>query len=67
MCRARAEVGGGCGGMSLSASSPSPRLISDELWALVEPLIPPRRPAVRGRTGGKRPVGRSADGALKMR
>src|SRR5215203_3397993 len=32
-----AEVGGGCGGMSSPASSP-PRLISDELWALVEPL-----------------------------
>ncbi len=40
--------------MSLSASSPPPRLISDELWALVEPLIPPRRPAVHGRTGRPR-------------
>ncbi len=37
--------------MSSSVSSPPPRLISDELWALVEPLIPPRRPAVHGRTG----------------
>ncbi len=36
--------------MSLRASSP-PRLISDELWALVEPLIPLRKPAVHGRTG----------------
>ena len=36
-----------------SASSP-PRLISDELWALVEPLIPPRPPAVHGRTGRPR-------------
>src|SRR3712207_3127477 len=27
-------------GMSLPASSPPSRLISDELWALVEPLIP---------------------------
>ena len=26
--------------MSLPASSPPSRLISDELWALVEPLIP---------------------------
>jgi transposase len=37
--------------MSSSVSSPPPRLISDELWALVEPLIPPRKPAVHGRTG----------------
>ena len=36
-----------------SASSP-PRLISDELWALVEPLIPPPRPAAHGRTGRPR-------------
>jgi transposase len=36
--------------MSSSVSSPPPRLISDELWALVEPLIPPGRPAVHGRT-----------------
>jgi transposase len=40
--------------MSLSASSPPPRLISDELWALVEPLFPPRRPAAHGRTGRPR-------------
>ena len=40
--------------MSSSASSPPPRLISDELWALVEPLIPPRRPAIHGRTGRPR-------------
>ncbi len=37
--------------MSSSVSSPPPRLISDQLWALVEPLIPPRRPAIHGRTG----------------
>jgi transposase len=36
-----------------SVSSP-PRLISDELWALVEPLIPPPPPAVHGRTGRPR-------------
>src|SRR3712207_6110024 len=36
--------------MSLPASSPPPRLISDELWALFEPLIPPQPPAVHGRT-----------------
>jgi transposase len=48
-----AEVGEGCGGMSSPASSP-PRLISDDLWALVEPLIPARRPAVHGRTGRPR-------------
>ncbi|MGY1672949.1 IS5 family transposase [Geodermatophilus sp. SYSU D00710] len=40
--------------MSSSVSSPPPRLISDELWALVEPLIPPRKPAVHGRTGQPR-------------
>ncbi len=40
--------------MSSPASSPPPRLISDELWALVEPLIPPRKPAVYGRTGRPR-------------
>jgi len=32
-------------------SSPLPRLISDELWALVEPLIPPQKPAVHDRSG----------------
>src|ERR671933_751349 len=37
--------------MSSPASSPPPRLISDELWVLVEPLIPPRKPAMHGRTG----------------
>jgi transposase len=36
--------------MSSSVSSPPPRLVSDEFWALVEPLIPPGRPAVHGRT-----------------
>ena len=46
-------IGGGCGGMS-SVSSPPPRLVSDDLWALVEPLIPPGRPAVHGRTGRPR-------------
>src|SRR5688500_10761563 len=40
--------------MSPSVSSPPSRLISDELWALVEPLIPPRPPAVHGRTGRPR-------------
>ncbi len=40
--------------MSPSVSSPPPRRISDELWALVEPLIPPRRPAMRGRSGRPR-------------
>src|SRR3954447_50367 len=41
-------------GVSSRASPPPPRLISDELWALVEPLIPPRKPAVHGRTGRPR-------------
>jgi transposase len=40
--------------MSLPASSPPSRLISDELWSLVEPLIPPQPPAVHGRTGRPR-------------
>jgi transposase len=40
--------------MSSPAPSPPPRLISDELWALFEPLIPPQRPAVHGRTGRPR-------------
>jgi transposase len=52
--RDRVKVGGGCGGMSSSVSSPPSRLISDELWALVEPLILPRPPAVHGRTGRPR-------------
>src|SRR4051812_29441765 len=40
--------------MSSPASSPPSRLISDELWALVEPLIPPQKPDVHGRTGRPR-------------
>jgi len=36
------------------------RLVSDELWALVEPLIPPRPPAVNGRTGRPRVDDRAA-------
>ncbi len=40
--------------MTSSVSSPPLRLISDELWALVEPLIPPRPLAVHGRTGRPR-------------
>jgi transposase len=36
------------------------RLVSDELWALVEPLIPRRPPAVRGRTGRPRVDDRAA-------
>jgi transposase len=39
--------------MSPSASSPPPRQISDELWALVEPLLPPQKPAVHGRTADR--------------
>ena len=46
--------------MSSSAPSPPPRLISDELWALVEPLIPPPKPAVHGRTGRPRVCDREA-------
>ena len=44
--------------MSLSASSPPPRLISDELWELAELPIPPQPPAVHGRTGRLRPSDR---------
>jgi transposase len=36
------------------------RLVSDELWALVEPLIPARLPAVHGRTGRPRVDDRAA-------
>jgi transposase len=36
------------------------RLVSDELWALVEPLIPQRPPAVHGRTGRPRVDDRAA-------
>jgi transposase len=36
------------------------RLVGDELWALVEPLIPPRPPAVHGRTGRPRVDDRAA-------
>jgi transposase len=36
------------------------RLVSDELWALVEPLIPARPPAVHGRTGRPRVDDRAA-------
>jgi transposase len=37
-----------------------PRLVSDELWALVEPLLPQRRAAVHGRTGRPRVDDRDA-------
>jgi transposase len=46
--------------MSSLASSPPPRLINDDLWALVEPLIPLPRPAVHGRTGRPRTSDRDA-------
>jgi transposase len=36
------------------------RLVGDELWALVEPLIPRRPPAVHGRTGRPRVDDRAA-------
>lgn len=41
-------------GVSKRTSSPPPRLVSDDLWALLEPLIPDRPPAVNGRTGRPR-------------
>ncbi|SFT85346.1 Putative transposase of IS4/5 family [Geodermatophilus amargosae] len=44
--------------MSPSVSSAPRRLVSDELCALVEPLIPPRKPAVHGRTGRPRTADR---------
>ncbi len=40
--------------MLSQAYSPPPRLIGDELGALIEPLIPPRKPAVHNRTGRPR-------------
>ncbi len=45
-------------GMSSRASSPPPRLSSEDLWALVEPLSPPRKPAVHGRNGRPRTADR---------
>jgi transposase len=46
--------------VSKRRSAKSRRLVSDELWALVEPLIPPRPPAVHGRTGRPRVDDRAA-------
>ena len=46
--------------MSTTTSSPRHELISDELWALIEPLIPPQPPAVHGRTGRPRCDDRAA-------
>ena len=37
-----------------SSPFPPPRLIRDEIWSLVEPLIPVRPPAAHGRTGRQR-------------
>lgn len=38
-----------------SRTSPSPRrLVSDDLWELIEPLIPARPAAINGRTGRPR-------------
>jgi transposase len=48
----------------MSRSSLPPQLISDRLWALlwalVEPLIPPPKPALHGRTGRLRIAHRDA-------
>lgn len=46
--------------MAKRRSSKRRRLVSDELWALVAPLIPPRPPAVNGRTGRPRVDDRAA-------
>jgi transposase len=46
--------------MSSLASSPATDVVTDELWALIEPLIPPRPPAKRGRTGRPRRDDRAA-------
>lgn len=50
--------GGACS--DIAGVFPPPRLISDELWALVEPLIPQQRPAVHGHTGRPRTSGGDA-------
>ena len=42
----------------MSLVSSPPRLISDELWAFFEPVIPPQPPAVHGRTGRPRTADR---------
>src|SRR3954447_22800185 len=44
-------VHAGC--MSPPASRP-PQLISDELWGSLKPMLPPRPPQTRGRTGRPR-------------
>ena len=42
------------------SSSPPRRLVDDVLWELVEPLIPPPKPAINGRTGRPRIEDRAA-------
>ena len=47
--------------MAKRSSAKRPRrLVSDQLWALVEPLLPARLPAVHGRTGRPRVDDRAA-------
>ena len=46
--------------MSSLVSSPATDVVTDELWALIEALIPPRPPAKRGRTGRPRLDDRAA-------
>jgi transposase len=46
--------------MSTMAPSPATDVVSDELWALIEPLLPARPPAKRGRTGRPRRDDRAA-------
>lgn len=46
--------------MSSLASSPATGIVTDELWSLIEPLIPPRPPAKNGRTGRPRCDDRAA-------
>lgn len=46
--------------MPKRSSSPPRQLVPDELWALIAPLLPPPRPAVRDRTGRPRVEDRRA-------
>jgi hypothetical protein len=45
---------------AMASQRASGRLVSDQLWELLEPLIPPPPPAKNGRTGRPRVDNRAA-------